>query len=114
MVYRLAIHRAVEPEKLTFDQQVRLFSSASEIISSTGAALANAVSCKPGTRVAVLMGKHQDMIYRYWNNLLSPLGIKVSYVLGNIVRNKELGIHGDYVIDEDSIEDLLEDWKGEP
>jgi hypothetical protein len=54
------------------------------------------------------MGKHEDMIYRYWNNLLSPLGIAVSYVLGDIVENIDLGIHGDFAIDSDCIIDLLE------
>lgn len=101
----------VEPEHLTFLQQVQLFKNAREIVSSTGAALTNAINCKPGTQVTVLMSKHEDMIYRYWCNLLGPLGIKVSYVLGDIVENHDLGIHGDFAIQPDCISELLEGFQ---
>lgn len=99
----------VEPEKLTFLQQIQLFSHAKEIISPTGGALANAIACKPGTQVTILMAKHKDMIFRYWSNLLTPFGIRVNYVLGNIVQNHDLGIHGDFLIDTDCINELLEE-----
>ena len=98
----------VEPENLTFLQQMQLFEHAKVIVSPTGAALANAIVCKPSTQVAVLMGKHEDMIYRYWSNMLSQFGIRVSYVLGNIVKNHDLAIHGDFIVDSDCISDLLE------
>lgn len=98
----------VEPENLTFLRQIQLFSHAKEIVSPTGAALSNAIVCKPGVQVAVLMSKHKDMIYRYWSNLLSPFGIRVSYALGSIVDNHDLGIHGDFSIDPGCMNDLLE------
>lgn len=101
----------VEPEKMSFWQQIQLFSHAKEIVSPTGAALANAIACKPGAQVAILMGKHKDMIYGYWSNLLGPFGIKVSYVLGNIVANRDLGIHGDFAVDMACIDELLESFK---
>lgn len=99
---------AVEPEKLTFLQQIQLFSHAREIVSPTGAALANAIACQPGTHVSILMSKHKDMIYGYWNNLLSPFGINVNYILGDIVENHGLGIHGDFTVDIDCMRELLE------
>ena len=98
----------VEPENLTFLQQIQLFSHAKEIVSPTGAALSNAIVCTPGAKVVVLMSKHKDMIYRYWSNLLSPFGIRVSYVLGSIIENHDRGIHGDFAIDAHCIKDLLE------
>lgn len=98
----------VEAEKLTFLEQIQLFSHANEIIAPTGAALANCLSCKPGTKVAVLMSKHKDMIYGYWNNLISPLGIKVYYILGKIVNNYDLGMHGDFTVDIGCVDKLLE------
>jgi capsular polysaccharide biosynthesis protein len=101
----------VEPENLTFLRQIQLFSHAKEIVSPTGAALANAIVCKPGAQVAVLMGKHEDMIYRYWSNLLSPFGIRISYALGSIIDKHDRGIHGDFAIDAVCIEDLLEGFK---
>lgn len=101
----------VEPENLTFLQQIQLFNHAKEIVSPTGAALSNAIVCKPGVQVAVLMSKHKDMIYRYWSNLLSPFEIRVSYALGSIVENQDLGIHGDFAIDADCMNDLLEGFE---
>jgi capsular polysaccharide biosynthesis protein len=98
----------VEPEKLTFVQQTQLFNNAKEIVALTGAALSNAVFCKPGTHVAILMGKHEDMIYNYWSNMLAPLQVRVFYVLGDIVKNHDLGIHGDFFVNETALMDLLE------
>jgi capsular polysaccharide biosynthesis protein len=101
----------VEPENLTFLRQIQLFNHAKEIVSPTGAALSNAIVCKPDAQVVVLMSKHKDMIYRYWSNLLSPIGIRVSYALGSIIENRDRGIHGDYAIDANCINDLLEGFK---
>ncbi len=98
----------VEPEKLTFSQQVKLFHNAKAIVSPTGAGLVSAIFCKPGAQVAVLMSKHKDMIYRYWSNMLSPLGISVGYALGEIIEKDDLGIHGDFKVETQSIVDLLE------
>ncbi len=98
----------VEPEKLLFTEQVRLFNNASEIISPTGAALSNAFFCKPGTQITVLMSKHPDMIYRYWCNMLTPIGMNVRYVLGNNVGGSNAGIHGDFMVDVADVMNLFE------
>jgi len=98
----------VEAENLTFSQQVQLFTNANIIVAPTGAALVNAIFCKPATQVAVLMAKHENMIYRYWSNMLTPIRIKVSYILGNIVDNRQRGLHGDFVVNTNDIIDLLE------
>ncbi len=98
----------IEIEKFTFLQQVQLFQNAKEIFSATGAVLSNAIFCRPGTQVAVLMAKHQNMIYRYWSNMLTPLGINVGYVLGNIVKKNNIGIHGDFTVDAADVIYLLD------
>lgn len=101
----------VEPEKLTFLQQVQLFSAAKEIVSPTGAALSNAIFSKPGTRIAIIMARHENMIYRYWLNMLAPVQINVFYVLGNIIENHHLGIHADFSVDVKNIDELIKSWK---
>ena len=98
----------VEPDKLTFLQQIQLFNNAKAIVAPTGAALSNAIFCKPGTRVAILMAKHENMIYNYWLNMLAPLQVKVFYVLGSIVKNQDRGIHGDFFVNKVDLIDLLE------
>ena len=98
----------VESEELTFLQQVELFNNAKIVLSSTGAGLSNAIFCKPGTQVAVLMAKHENMIYRYWCDMLTPIGISVVYVLGKITKRKNFGIHSDFIVDIADIINLLE------
>ena len=98
----------IEPEKLTFLEQSQLFRNAKDIVAPTGAALANAIFCKPGTRVVVLMAKHDRMIYRYWHNMLTPLRIMVGVVLGNPLNPKELGIHSDYTVNPEDVVNVLE------
>jgi hypothetical protein len=98
----------VDPEKLTFLQQVELFNNVKEIIAPTGAALANAIFCKPETYVVIFMAKHERMIYKYWTNMLASFQVRIFYVLGNIVKNNDLGIHGDFIVDASFITDLLE------
>ncbi|HRF72548.1 MAG TPA: glycosyltransferase family 61 protein [Accumulibacter sp.] len=98
----------IQPETLSFMQQVRLFANARIVVSPTGAALANAIFCQPGTQVGVFMAKHEEMIYRYWCDMLTPLQIGVSYVLGNLVEVSKLGIHGNFTAARADVADLLE------
>jgi len=97
----------VEPEKLTFLQQLQVFRNARAIVAPTGAGLSNAICCKRGTHVVVLMAKHKNMIYRYWGNLLTPIQIQVSYVLGNIKDYRGMGIHGNFLINPTDVADSL-------
>jgi capsular polysaccharide biosynthesis protein len=45
----------VQPERLTFREQVRLFAAASVVVGESGAAMANIGFCDPGTRVLEIM-----------------------------------------------------------
>lgn len=97
----------VEPEKLTFLQQLQVFGNARAIVAPTGAGLSNAICCRRGTQVVVLMAKHKNMIYRYWCNLLTPIQVQVSYVLGTIRDYRGMGIHGNFRIDPSDVADSL-------
>lgn len=90
----------VEPEKLTFKEQYLLFQNADSIIAATGAALANCIFCKPGTEVTVLISDHKEMIYYYWSNMLSPLGLNINYLICDRVGNDSLSIHADFNVDK--------------
>lgn len=102
----------IEAEKLTFLEQLHLFRNAKDIVAPTGAALANAIFCKPGARVAVLMAKHDSMIYRYWHNILTPLRIMVGVVIGTPLDQKERGIHADYTVNPEDVVNVLEAMEG--
>jgi capsular polysaccharide biosynthesis protein len=101
-------YTTVEPEKLSFTQQMRLFNNARMIIGPSGSAIANAIYCRTDAEVTILMGKHEKMIYRYWCNMLAPLGVRVNYILGDIAKERHLGIHGDFEIAPADLIDLLE------
>ena len=102
----------VEPEKLSFNEQMILFSNARLIVSPTGAALANCIFSRPNTLVIVLMPTHHEMIYYYWNNMLSSLGVKTACVLGEMVKNCGRGIHGDYFINVSHINRVIKELTG--
>jgi len=97
----------IETERLTFQQQIDVFSRAEIIISPTGSACANAIFCKPNSYMAILMAKHEKMVYRYWLNMLATVNVKVDYVLGDIVEKSDLGIHGDFRVSPEATLDLL-------
>ena len=50
---------AIQPEKLKFDEQAMLFSGADVIVTEFGAAMANVVFCRPGTRVVEIIAEGQ-------------------------------------------------------
>jgi capsular polysaccharide biosynthesis protein len=98
----------VEPETLTFLQQVQYFAHAKVVVGPTGAGFANAIFCEKGTHVAILISKSKDLAYKYWVNMLSPIGVQLSYVLGDIVDNHQYGVHGDFAINTSYLMEFLD------
>jgi capsular polysaccharide biosynthesis protein len=92
----------VDVNKLSLLQQISLFSKVDFIVAPTGASLANLIFCRPGTVAYVLIGKHQNMIYRYWSNMVSFLGVKVNLILGSTEDTRE-DIHGNFKINPDDL-----------
>jgi capsular polysaccharide biosynthesis protein len=50
---------AIQPEKLPFDEQVLTFAQADFIVCEFGAAMANAMFCRPGTKVVEIIAEGQ-------------------------------------------------------
>lgn len=97
----------VAPEQLSFSDQVRLFSQAELVIGATGAAMANLIFCPPGARVHVLMARHPEMPYWYWQRLAECVGVDLSYGLGEICAAEERGFHADFKVPLGAIRDAL-------
>lgn len=97
----------VEPEKLSFPQQVRLFSQAKVVVGSSGAALANIVFSPPKANIIILIGRHPDTSYGYWQSIACACGNQISYVLGEAIRRID-GIHSDFAIDINQLLPLIE------
>lgn len=93
----------VDPAKLSFLEQVNYFSKAKAIIGPTGASFANLIFCNKKVNLAILANNDKNMIYRYWVNLASIMGIQVNYITG---KSKQFsgGIHRDFSVDLDLID----------
>ena len=50
---------AIQPEKLSFDEQALTFAQAEIIVCEFGAALVNAMFCRPGTKVVEIIAEGQ-------------------------------------------------------
>lgn len=97
----------VEPEKLSFLEQVRLFSNAKVVVGSSGAALANIVFCQPGTKINILISVFVDTSYWYWQNIACATGNTVKYSFGKVLQNGVVNIHSDFQVDSSVIHKLF-------
>ena len=59
---------AIQPEKLSFDEQALTFADADIIVSEFGAAMANVMFCRPGTKVVEIIAEGQ---HDPWSSHLS-------------------------------------------
>lgn len=82
----------VEPETLTFAEQVRLFSQAEIIVGQGGAAFGNIIFAPKGCHIIILTTWSPFTIYYYFSNLASVLGQCCSLVLCNPVEDLD-GFH---------------------
>ncbi|MEZ0148690.1 MAG: DUF563 domain-containing protein [Candidatus Reddybacter sp.] len=99
----------VEPEKLSFTQQVSLFKNAKTIIGSSGAALANIVFANENANIFILMGGYKNTSFWYWQNIACASGSYINYVVGKCVNSDYSGIHSDFIIEMDDLKDAIKD-----
>jgi capsular polysaccharide biosynthesis protein len=97
----------VEPENLSWREQVNLFAGASVIVAPHGAALANIVFCKPGTRLVEIStrGGYRDW---YWR-LAAVAGL--SYEVMEAQRSRSFSgpyENADMIVSRENLERLLE------
>jgi hypothetical protein len=96
--------KIVDPESLSFDQQVTLFSRANIIVSPTGAALANMIFAPRGARIVILAAANPALKYKYWQILAGMVDCKVTYVLGQAL---EEGFHSNFTIEVSNLIEAL-------
>lgn len=94
----------IEPEKLTFLQQLILFSNAEDVVSPSGAALANQIFVHPEAKIHILIGEYADTSYWYWQNMACASGREIIYSLGKL-QDRKPTIHSDFAIDPDVFKD---------
>lgn len=90
----------VDPGRRTLVEQIRIFSQAETIVGPSGAAMANILWCRPGTRLIVLHSDHPLKKYPYWDALARVCDAQVTYLSGPRAHNIT-GIfetHDDFII----------------
>ena len=68
---------AIQPEKLSFDEQALMFASAEVIVAEFGAAMANAMFCRPGTKIVEIIAEGQ---HDPWSSHLAAM-LGLEYVV---------------------------------
>lgn len=104
-------YSVVEPEQLTFAQQVALFSNVDIVVGATGAAMANLIFCKPTTKIIILISCHPHTSYWYWQTMACSIGNRISYVMGKVTWSALADIHSDYRINPSDLLDAISDKK---
>lgn len=72
----------IQPELMSFIEQVNVFSGAKVVVCPIGAALVNMIFAKPGIDLVVLSPYFKGASFNYYNNLATALGHNITYVLG--------------------------------
>jgi capsular polysaccharide biosynthesis protein len=96
----------VEPEHMTFREQVELFANADVIVGPTGAAFANLVFCKPTATIIIMISDHKGLSYWYWQNIACAVGNKITYVIGKC-KGVFTHPHSNYAIEPTDLLDAL-------
>ena len=93
--------------------QIEIFSSASLIVSPTGAQLTNIVWCEPGTVLNYLVAKHPSMQLHLWGLLGRVSGTTVVWTEGPQTGRitGELSVHDDFTVDKEVLLQSLEPYE---
>jgi capsular polysaccharide biosynthesis protein len=95
----------VAPETLSFAEQARLFAGAEAVVAPHGAALANAVFCRPGTRIVELFAPGYVNVC-YWA-LANQVGLDYRYLLARGVADGTGRPTADLLVDPTALEATL-------
>lgn len=97
----------VFPEKLSFQNQVKIFSQASIIISQTGAGLTNLIFAPRGCKVFALTTKAVHNYYAF-NMLADACQVELKYILGEpVAESNQYQVHEDFVIPIDLVRNAI-------
>lgn len=95
----------INPETLTFLEQIELFNSAEHIIGPTGAGMTNIMFTKTDCVIDVLFSKSTQHAYQYWENIATCSGNKVRCIIGTIAHNDY--IHSDFKVPLSKIQQAI-------
>ncbi|MGU3330305.1 glycosyltransferase family 61 protein [Methylobacterium mesophilicum] len=81
----------VQPEQLTFAEQVQMYHAADIIIGSASSALINCIFCRPGARVVALAHESPEFYFRGFTSFVESSGARLLFVRGTTLQAE--GVH---------------------
>lgn len=94
----------IDISELSFDGQVRLFSSSDIIVAPTGAAMTNLLWCRPSAKVIIFYPNHPRSNTTFWNCIAKTIGFDLDILYGSCVGKIDLEFpHSDYEMDIESV-----------
>ncbi len=104
----------LEPERLTLEEQVAVYSGAGMIVGATGAAITNLVFCPPDCPTVVMIPKFRQTAYWYWRGMAAAAGAgPVFHVSGNQINPAEdpfdpLALHANFAVELKDVLDAVD------
>jgi len=81
----------VQPEQLTFAEQVQMYHAADIIVGSASSALINCIFCRPGARVVALAHESPEFYFRGFTSFVESSGARLLFVRGTTLQAE--GVH---------------------
>jgi len=81
----------VQPETLTFAEQVQMYHAADIIVGSASSALINCIFCRPGARVVALAHESPEFYFRGFTSFVESSGAHLLFVRGTTLQAE--GVH---------------------
>jgi capsular polysaccharide biosynthesis protein len=98
----------VAPERLSVEEQIRMFSTAGVIVGQAGAALANMVFSPSGASILAFTAKSGHSNPYYFTNMAHALGHRLEYLFCQPRGNPHHPAHADLEVDLDALDIALE------
>ena len=99
----------VYADQLTFEEQIKLFSSASIVVGGTGAALSNIVFMQPGTKAVIFSPKDLGVFnYYIFQQQADVAQVELMHLLGAPAKKENFYIHDDFYVDCDDLLGLIQ------
>lgn len=97
----------VYTEEMSFAEQVTYFANARCIVAATGAALANIIFCKPGTKIVCIMP--MEFKFEMYSTIAYLLQLDVVFLDAEIVERTEYISADTYILDEIYAENFIKE-----
>ncbi|MGU3422380.1 glycosyltransferase family 61 protein [Methylobacterium sp. D54C] len=99
----------VQPEQLTFAEQVQMYHAADIIVGSASSALINCIFCRPGARVVALAHESPGFYFRGFTSFVESSGARLLFVRGTTLQAEGVHpMHANYMVPPATMRRALE------